>query len=333
MEPSSIAAAIAMILSSQSVPLSLPVRRLRLPTGWRRAGGLLLAILVVLGGAALFVRWPAVVLHWQQATADAAQRERALWLPDYRVEIEARPLAGIAANVSGLTYDPDRRTLFAVTNARPGVIELSLAGDVLRRIPLSGIGDPEAIEYVGPGAYVLADERQQALVHVRIDEGTRAIDAGQAPRLALGIGRNGNKGFEGLAFDAASGRLFVAKERDPQRIYEVRGFPYAATAAVDIAEDKVRDASLPGSDLAGLHFDAASGHLLALSEESRRLVEFAADGRPLSSLSLAAGRSGLQRAVPQAEGVTLDEQGRLYLVSEPNLFYRFTRQPPANPAG
>lgn len=333
MVPSSIAAATAMTPSSLSVPLSLPVRRLRLAAGWRRAAGLLLAILVVLGGAALFVRWPAVVLHWQQATADAAQREGALWLPAYRVEIEARPLAGIAANVSGLTYDPDRRTLFAVTNARPEIIELSLAGDVLRRIPVSGVDDPEAIEYVGPGAYVLADERQQALVHVRIDGQTQAVDAGRAPRLALGIGRNGNKGFEGLAFDAASGRLFVAKERDPQRIYEVRGFPFAATAAVDIAEDTVRDASLPGSDLAGLDFDAASGHLLALSEESRRLVEFAADGRPLSSLSLTAGRSGLQRAVPQAEGVTLDEQGRLYLVSEPNLFYRFTRQPPASPAG
>ncbi len=313
---------------SLSVPLSLSAPRLRWPHG-----GFLLAILFVLAGAALFGRWPLVALLWQQATADAAQRERAVWLPDYRVDIEARPLAGIAANLSGLTYDPDRRSLFAITNAPPEIIELSLSGDVLRRIPLSGVRDPEAIEYVGPGEFVLTDERRQALVYVRIDAGTRAVDAGRAPRLALGIGRNGNKGFEGLAFDAASGRLFVAKERDPQHIYEVRGFPFSATAAVDIAEDAARDAALPGTDLAGLHFDAASGHLLALSEESRLLVEFATDGRPLSSLSLAAGRSGLQKAVPQAEGVTLDDQGRVYVVSEPNLFYRFTRPPPASPAG
>ncbi|WP_374325897.1 SdiA-regulated domain-containing protein [Azonexus sp.] len=312
---------------SLSVPLSLSAPRLRRPHG-----GFLLAILLVLAGAALFGRWPLLVLHWQQVTADAGQRERAAWLPDYRVDIEARPLAGVAANLSGLTYDPDRRSLFAITNASPEIIELSLSGEVLRRIPLSGVSDPEAIEYVGPGEFVLTDERRQALVHVRIDAGTRAIDGGRAPRLALGIGRNGNKGFEGLAFDAASGRMFVAKERDPQRIYEVRGFPYAATATVDIAEDAARDAALPGTDLAGLHFDAASGHLLALSEESRLLVEFATDGRPLSSLSLAAGRSGLQKAIPQAEGVTLDDQGRLYVVSEPNLFYRFTRQPPASPA-
>ncbi|MDS4015595.1 MAG: SdiA-regulated domain-containing protein, partial [Candidatus Accumulibacter sp.] len=39
------------------------------------------------------------------------------------------------------------------------------------------------------------------------------------------------------------------------------------------------------------------------------------------------GRHGLKADVPQAEGVALDDRGTLYLVSEPNLFYVFSRKP------
>ena len=35
---------------------------------------------------------------------------------------------------------------------------------------------------------------------------------------------------------------------------------------------------------------------------------------------------GIKNTIPRAEGVTMDENGTLYMVSEPNLFYRFERQ-------
>src|SRR5690606_21458083 len=137
-----------------------------------------------------------------------------------------------------------------------------------------------------------------------------------------------NKGFEGLAYDATRHRLFAAKERDPVSIYEINGFPHVdqdKPFAVHVLEDPQRDARLFVRDLSSLDYDASTGHLLALSDESQLILEINADGQPISSLSLRAGRHGLQRNVPQAEGLAMDDKGRLYVVSEPNLFYVFEK--------
>ncbi|MFV9655302.1 SdiA-regulated domain-containing protein [Pseudomonas sp. NY15366] len=272
----------------------------------------------------LFERAWFSVQEWQHG---AQWRERSLWLGDYRVEIEAKPIGGIS-DVSALTFDPDRRSLFSVTNKPAKVIEMNLQGDLLRTIDLQGFGDPEAIEYVAPGTYVIADEREQRLVKVRIDDATRVLDSADFQQLSLGIGRNGNKGFEGLAYDAANQRLLVAKERDPVRIFEVLGFPHVDESkplALQVNTDPKRDARLFVRDLSSLDFDSATGHLLALSDESRLVIELNAEGKPISTLSLLRGQHGLKRGVPQAEGVATDDEGNLYLISEPNLFYVFRK--------
>ncbi len=291
--------------------------------------GLLLFILLALGLLAqdyrLFERAWFNVQQWRHA---ARWQGASIWLPDYRVTLEAQPIVGLDDDVSALTYDPDRRSLFTVTNQNSQLIELSLDGRILRQVQLLGFGDPEAIEYISRGLYVITDERRQRLIKVRLEDDTRVIDAAQAQQLSLGIGLNGNKGFEGLAYDAAGQRLFVAKERNPLRIYEIHGFPQRDPEqpfAVHVVDDLERDAGLFVRDLSSLQFDERSGHLLALSDESRLILELNADGRPISSLSLLAGQHGLKESVPQAEGVAMDGEGGLYLISEPNLFYVFKK--------
>ncbi|MBV4505115.1 SdiA-regulated domain-containing protein [Pseudomonas sp. BW13M1] len=288
---------------------------------------IVLVALVVLGAAGhefrLFERgWFNLKTWWQPA-------EQSIGLDRYQVAIEAQPIVGLDDDISALTYDPDRKSLFTVTNARSELIELSLDGRILRRVPLTGFGDPEAVEYVGPNSYVITDERQQRLIRVRLDDDTLFLDANDAEQLSLGIGLNGNKGFEGLAYDSAGKRLFVAKERDPMMIYEVHGFPHDnpdKPYAVHVVQDRKRDRRLFVRDLSSLQFDERSGHLLALSDESRLVLELDVKGRPLSTLSLRKGFQGLKQTVPQAEGIAMDDAGTIYLVSEPNLFYVF-KQP------
>ncbi|MCY1396294.1 putative protein YjiK [compost metagenome] len=254
--------------------------------------------------------------------------EQAIGLDHYRVVLEGQVIEGLDDDISALTFDPDRNSLFTVTNKRSELIELSLDGRILRRVALTGFGDPEAVEYVGPGTYVITDEREQRLIKVHLNDSTLFLDAQDAEQLTLGIGLNGNKGFEGLAYDSVGKRLFVAKERDPMLIYEVHGFAHDQENqrySVHVVQNQKRDARLFVRDLSSLQFDERSGHLLALSDESQLVLELDVTGRPVSSMSLRKGFQGLSKSVPQAEGIAMDGDGAIYLVSEPNLFYVFRR--------
>ena len=288
---------------------------------------LLLVVFVAAGFAAQHVRL------FERAWFNARQ----LWEPvdpqsinlgEYQAVLQGQKIEGLEDDVSALTYDPLRKSLFTVTNKQAELVELSLDGRILRRIPLIGFGDAEAVEFIGPDTYVITDERQQRLIKVHVDDSTQVLDAAHAEQLTLGINRSGNKGFEGLAYDSVGKRLFVAKERDPMLIYEVRGFPQSNPQqpyATHVVNNPRRDSRLFVRDLSSLQYDERSGHLLALSDESKLLIELDVEGRPISTLSLKKGRHGLKKSVPQAEGVAMDDEGTVYVVSEPNLFYVFKK--------
>ncbi|CAI8944335.1 conserved hypothetical protein [Pseudomonas sp. IT-P12] len=287
-----------------------------------------LLILVAVGQyLRLFERaWFNLNTLWQPESAQS------IGLGHYHVTVEGRSIEGLDDDVSALTFDPVRKSLFTVTNKNSELIELSLEGQIIRRIALVGFGDPEAVEFISADTYVITDERQQRLIKIHVEQDTTFLDAAEAEQMTLGMHMSSNKGFEGLAYDSVGKRLFVAKERDPMLIYEVQGFPHhnpEKSYAVHVVNNPKRDAGMFVRDLSSLQYDERSGHLLALSDESGLILELDVDGRPLSTLSLGKGRHGLKKTVPQAEGIAMDDDGTLYLVSEPNLFYVFRK--PAQP--
>lgn len=261
---------------------------------------------------------------WQSEAAGG----RAFGLADYRVSLEAKAVVGIENNLSGLTYDPDRDQLWAVTNGPTELLALNKRGEVLERYPLEGFEDVEAVAYIGVGRLVVAEERRQSLVVVDIPSRVGLLSRRDCPSLTLELGLNGNKGFEGLDYDLEGDRLFVTKERDPRQLYEIHGLFGSLQGAVNL---RVRDLSswvedkVFATDLSSLLFDPRTGHLLLLSDESKLLLELSEQGRMVGFRSLLQGFAGLSHSVPQAEGVTLDSQGNLYVISEPNLFYAFRR--------
>lgn len=198
--------------------------------------------------------------------------------------------------------------------------------------------DPEGLTYVGGGRYVVGLERYQdmALIEQTGGSGTMltytALDA--APTISVGSDA-GNSGLEGIAFDRRTGTYYGVKERQPEIVYQISGADFGTgTATVstlfntdspDLGLDRLSDIAVLSNHLfAGFPF---GDNLLLLSGRSFRIVEVTKSGQLVGSLDLSAYRSIVDPANEggKFEGLTLDDMGNLYLVSDdgdgPNQSY------------
>ncbi len=251
-------------------------------------------------------------------------------LDDLVAGIDGAPIAGLPANLSGLTYSAPTGSLFAVINRPPAVAEISTEGVLLRLMPLAGAGDPEGITHVQGDTFLVADEHDQSVHLVRIGPDTRELNVGDTPVLRLDFGSSGNAGFEGASWDSRTGRLYLVQERLPLRILAVDGL--LRDGARSAPSVRVEERRLPWLhrlallDLSSVSLHEPSGHLLLLSDASGVIVEYDEAARLVGRLDLDGGRHGLAGSVPQAEGLAVDGRGRVFIVSEPNLFYRLDRR-------
>ena len=304
-------------MPTQPQPASSPARaRSRLALRWYTWFSLVLGIACVV----------AVVMHWDdrgllwvaERFAPKSEQAGAVWLPHYRVSIDAKALPGMEDDeASDVSYDPATKTLFSVMGKNPFLVQLTLEGDVLRKIPLNGWSNPEAVTVMGNGRLAIVDERNHLLSVVTVDDATQALDVADFPKYDLGPSANQNKAFEAVAWDAKNQRLLLGEER-PARLFSLK---VGENGQIKGEKQPLDDFELDMRNLSALAVDPRTGHILALSADSHLLLELNERGEQVSFITLLAGFNGFASTVPRAEGVTIDDQGTLYLVSEPNFFY------------
>lgn len=273
-------------------------------------------IVVVLLGVILFMVRDDI-RYVYQLILKYGDKPSALALSSYKAVIQQKPVAGVESNLSGLTYSAEDRMLFAVINNPPELVWLTTEGQLVGRMPLQGIHDPESIAWSGGNQFQIGSEKDGAVYKTQVD-----IQRGTMQIISMvkleGYDKAKNKGLEGTAWDAKNERLYAAKERKPIIIKEVemskngitRALPSAITASV--------------SDVSGLEYHAPTDSLLVLSDESKMILEVSSEWRVRDRLFLTAEWSGLRDDIPQPEGIAMDNENNLYIVSEPNLFYKFS---------
>lgn len=289
----------------------------------------------------LYFQLPWMALYWaRSAWSDAPPSDEALWLHDYQVTLDAHEVKGVTRDLSGIAYSPHTGTLFGIVNKPSMVVELTLEGETLRTMPIRPSIDAEAITYLAGEQFLISDERTNTLYAIKLNPDTQTIGLSAKPDWVLDFPMlHKNLGIEALHWNQQTKSLWVGTEKWPLRLVEL---PLSTADQANKALSQTRSVatallaqsrwenqgwgSLFLNDLAAVATSPTSGNLLLLSEESALVAEYTSKGDYVSSLPLWRGAHGLARKIPQPEGMTLGPDGSLYIVSEPNLLYRYEKQ-------
>lgn len=297
--------------------------------------GLVVVALLVVGGVLWWTYFYAAAAVFYLWGAPQASSQASVQLHRYHAVVQAKPVAGIKQNLSGLTFDRETGTLFGIANGPSRIVQLSTAGETLRVIKLRGGKDTEAIAHLGGTHFLVVDESTNALWQIEILSHTQEIVLEGEPSAQLALeASHSNLGIEAMAWSARRRTLWVGLEKWPMRVQELQGHWPVVQHVPAPSPQALREWAWHGwggwlmRDLAAMTHMGHSGHLLMLSQESGVVVEYDVEGKALGILPLWRGVQGLKKAIPQPEGMAMDPDGNLYIVSEPNLFYRFEKSAP-----
>lgn len=240
----------------------------------------------------------------------------------YKLELTKLGLGGVEQyNFSGCCLVPSRDELFIAINSPECVQVYDLDGNYKKKISFLNFSDTEAIcaRDLASNKFAVVEERIGRLVVVTIASNTLSVNRLSSETLDLGLGYLGNDGLEGISWDSARNRFYVAEEFDPMRIYSVSGTVGDVTTSTQIDADTAFAGVC--SDLSDLYYDEYSDHLFVLSDESNCVIECELDGTIIGVLPVKGGQ-------PEGLAISADAE-KMYIISEPNDMYRYNLAPPS----
>jgi uncharacterized protein YjiK len=228
------------------------------------------------------------------------------------------PLPAVAAaEASAVTFNWDTGTLFVLGDEGTAVVEVDTQGHQLSVMNLTGFADTEGLTYIGDGRFAVVEERLQDVFELTYAAG------GSADRAALrGVSLGdtvGNVGLEGISFDPRDGSYVAVKEKTPIRVMHTTiDFAAGMGTTADLFAPALGVLDLSDvqvlSTVPSLAGTPDADNLLVFSQESSLLLEITRAGEILSQFDFAA-------LAGDAEGVTIDADGTIYIVGEaPELF-------------
>ena len=243
----------------------------------------------------------------------------------------------LAQEVSAVTYNWDTDTLFIIGDGSTSIVQVSKTGQLINSMTLAPGNSPqgtdfydtEGLTYVGGGQFVLIEERDRQASLFTYTAGT-TLTKSNVKTVKLGT-TVGNIGIEGISWDPQTNGFIAVKEITPEGIFQTTIDFVAGTASngspTTVNSTDLFDPAKAGiadfadvfalSNLSALNGKADFSNILILSQESGKIVKSDRAGNISSSLTIVSDPGNpLSIADQQHEGLTMDKDGYLYVVSE-----------------
>lgn len=238
----------------------------------------------------------------------------------------------LAQEVSAVTYNKDTDTLFVVGDAGTSIVQISKTGELIDSMTLATgsspqgteFYDPEGLTYIGNGQFVMTEERDRNVVLFTYQAGT-TLTRETAKTVDMGT-FSPNLGFEGISYDPLTDGYIIVKEKEPISVFQSdvdfdAGTATNGSSSTENAVDLFAPDNLGIADIADVfalsNIDPLDETMLILSQESARILEVDRDGNVLSVMNLYSDSGNpLPVENQQHEGITMDADGFIYVVSE-----------------
>ena len=224
----------------------------------------------------------------------------------------------IGQNLSGITYNTESNTYFVVSNSPEMLIQITPSGDCIKSYSLDKFEDTEDIFHVTANQFLLVQERRRTLDVIELgDNEVKHIQS-----LSFNLDGELNEGLEGVVYDSVKNEVHLVAEF-PQQILKISNWqPMQPINELDELTSFWAPRMM--DDYSSIT-DCNDG-LLVLSHESNRLLKLDYNGEIKASLDLV-DESETTEDFVQAEGVTIDNDGNIYIVSEPNQLHVYKKKP------
>lgn len=229
---------------------------------------------------------------------------------------------------SAVTYNWDTDTLFSIGDEGDEIVEFTKTGQKVSAMEFDpninggALNDPEGLNYLGGGKFLIGEERRATAVYITYDPSVKPTYTDLEP-VSYWFGfANANLGLEGVAYDPLTDSVWGVREIGPAEIRQIPNFTAVRAGqppAVRFPIERNRVTRIC-NQLSDIYIMAHSsyfpeGHprrenILLLSRGDKKVLEITRAGKLVGVLDF----SLLHKET--VEGITMDKEGKIYLVSE-----------------